>query len=75
MEKYNLQNDDKEMLDMVKVDERKELQSEFETVTNELMQLLSSFSHEQFNTTPYEGSWTDGRAGSKAFGYVRFRIC
>ncbi len=62
MEKYNLQNNDKEMVDIVKLDERKELQSEFETVTNEMMQLLSSFSNEQFNTTPNEGSWTAGQA-------------
>lgn len=62
MEKYNLQNDDKEMVYIAKADERKELQSEFKTVTNELMQLLASFSNEQLNTVPYEGSWTAGQA-------------
>lgn len=50
-----------EMLCMVKVDERKELQNEFEAVAKELSQVLSSFSDDQINITPYEACWTAGQ--------------
>ena len=46
------------MLCMVKVDKQKELLIEFESVTKEFMDLISSFSQEQINTIPFEGSWT-----------------
>ncbi|MDB5014957.1 MAG: hypothetical protein JWQ25_3159 [Daejeonella sp.] len=36
----------------------KELASEFNDTTEELLRLLLSFNNEEFNTSPFEGSWT-----------------
>ena len=41
----------------------KEIISELQNTTAELMQVLSSFSQEQFNAVPFEGSWTAARLG------------
>jgi len=41
----------------------KEIITEFETTLSEFITTLSSFSQEQFNTHPFEGSWTAGQVG------------
>lgn len=43
------------------------LQEEFSQTINELMDLLTSFSTEQFNQVPYPGSWTAGQVGEHLF--------
>ncbi|RBL91803.1 DinB family protein [Chitinophaga flava] len=40
---------------------RQQLVQEVETTGSSLLQLLSSFSEEQINTRPFEGSWTAGQ--------------
>lgn len=50
-----------EMDCLVSIDEWKELQYEFKAVFTEVIQLLSSFSKEQINMIPFEGSWTAGQ--------------
>ncbi|HXI00964.1 MAG TPA: DinB family protein [Sphingobacteriaceae bacterium] len=40
---------------------REEVLNEFEKIEKELMQILSSFTDTQFNTVPFEGSWTAAR--------------
>lgn len=39
----------------------KEISNELQSTTDELVRLLSSFSKEQFNKVPFEGSWTAGQ--------------
>lgn len=51
----------KEMVCMVKIDPKKEMLCEFDKVTEEIKQLLSSLNDEQLNTVPFEGSWTAGQ--------------
>lgn len=51
-----------EMACMVKIDERKEFQNEFENITKDLIELLSSFSQEQLDKIPFPCSWTAGQA-------------
>src|SRR5687768_3196983 len=41
----------------------KEIISEFEATLEAFITLLSSFSEEQFNTHPSQGSWTAGQVG------------
>jgi len=53
--------DDNEMVCMVKADQRKLLQTEWEGAAKELIELLSSFSQKQINSVPSEGSWTAGQ--------------
>jgi hypothetical protein len=43
------------------MNKEKEIAPEIETVTNELVQVISSFTGEQINTVPFEGSWTPGQ--------------
>lgn len=40
---------------------KKELLASFDNTTSELLQTLSSFNEEEFNTVPFEGSWTAGQ--------------
>lgn len=51
----------KEMICMVKIDQRKEVQSEFDTTMEELIPLVASLSNEQLNTIPFQDSWTAGQ--------------
>ncbi len=51
----------KEMMCMVKIDPRKEVLPEFDTVLGELLQTLSSITQQQLNTVPFQGSWTAGQ--------------
>jgi hypothetical protein len=37
--------------------------SDFEKKASEFLEVLSSFSQEQFNEIPFEGSWTAGKVG------------
>ena len=37
--------------------------SDFEKLSSEFYEVLSSFSREQFNEVPFEGSWTAGKVG------------
>lgn len=53
-----LYKNEEEMICMVKADERKEIQGEFEAAAEEFLQIISSLSEEQINTIPFEGSWT-----------------
>ena len=41
----------------------KEILSEFNETTNELIGILSSLNLDQLNTVPFEGSWTAGQVG------------
>lgn len=50
-----------DMVCMVKIDQRKDLLTSFQAVADEFIQQLSSFSSEQINTIPFEGSWTAGQ--------------
>jgi len=43
------------------MNKEKEIASEIETTTNELAQLVASFTPEQVNTIPFENSWTPGQ--------------
>ena len=43
------------------------LQEEFDQATDELIHLLSRFSKDQFNQSPYPGSWTAGQVGEHLF--------
>lgn len=38
-----------------------ELKSELKNTNEELIKTISSFTHEQFNKIPFEGSWTGGQ--------------
>lgn len=38
-----------------------QLLGEFDKATSELMQLITAFDEKQFNTVPFEGSWTAGQ--------------
>ncbi|HJY64618.1 MAG TPA: DinB family protein [Ignavibacteria bacterium] len=45
----------------------KKIITEFEQSTAELLQTLSSFTNEQFNKIPFEGSWTAGQVTEHLF--------
>ena len=52
---------------------KKEIISEFDTTSSELIELLSGLSSEQLNEVPFEGSWTAGQVGHhllKSYGVV-----
>lgn len=51
------ENDD-EMVCMVKINELKNILSEIENVSKDLVEVISSFSQDKLNTVPFEGSWT-----------------
>jgi hypothetical protein len=46
---------------------QKDLSSEFDNATIELMQLLISFGQQQINTKPPEGGWTAAQVGEHLF--------
>lgn len=46
---------------------KKDLSSEFENATKELMQLLISFGQQQINTKPHDGGWTAAQVGEHLF--------
>ena len=46
---------------------KEQLISEFEETTKELFATLSSFSNEEFNKIPFEGSWTAGQVAEHLF--------
>jgi hypothetical protein len=46
---------------------QKDLSSEFENATKELMQLLISFGQQQINTKPHDGGWTAAQVGEHLF--------
>jgi hypothetical protein len=46
---------------------QKDLSSEFENATKELMQLLIAFGQQQINTKPQEGGWTAAQVGEHLF--------
>lgn len=48
-------------METTKADEQKALQIEFRSVAKELIHTISSFSQEQINIIPHEGSWTAGQ--------------
>ncbi len=56
-----LYKNEDEMMCMVKVDTRKELQKTLNCVTDELIQIVSSLDDEQLNQVPFTGSWTAGQ--------------
>jgi hypothetical protein len=41
--------------------------SDFEKLTREFREVLASFTQEQFNEIPFEGSWTAGKVGRHIF--------
>ncbi|HYE55024.1 MAG TPA: DinB family protein [Chitinophagaceae bacterium] len=45
----------------------KDLVNELETTNNSLLEILASFPEEQFNKSPYEGSWTPAQVGQHLF--------
>jgi hypothetical protein len=45
----------------------KETLNGFEEITNEFQQVLSSFTTEEINTIPFEGSWTAAQTGRHLF--------
>lgn len=59
--------DDHEMYCLVKADQRKMLQAEFNTVVDELVQAVSRFDPEQLNRVPFEGSWTAGQVAEHLY--------
>jgi hypothetical protein len=52
---------------MIKTINIKEILTEFEGVTRELLQLISSFDQKQINTIPFEGSWTASQVAEHLF--------
>ena len=46
---------------------KKDIVQEFEDSTAELLQTLSSFTNEQFNRVPFEGSWTAGQVAEHLY--------
>ena len=44
---------------------------EFESVTEALMQLLDSFTGEEINSVPFDGSWTAGQVGRHLYKSYR----
>ncbi|MEO5562770.1 MAG: DinB family protein [Chitinophagaceae bacterium] len=54
------------------MDQSKEIINGFETTLYEFVQLLSSFSEEQINTVPFEGSWTGAQVGQHIFKVIEF---
>jgi len=46
---------------------KEQLIKDFEETTVELLSILSSFSNEQFNKIPFEGSWTAGQVAEHLF--------
>jgi hypothetical protein len=44
-----------------------DLISELNSTTKELLEVLSSFTEEQFNTVPYAGSWTAGQVAEHLY--------
>jgi hypothetical protein len=46
---------------------QKDLSSEFDKATNELMQLLIAFGQQQINTKPPDGGWTAAMVGEHLF--------
>jgi hypothetical protein len=52
---------------------KEDLLKEWKQTSSELIKLLSALSQEQFNKTPFEGSWTPGQLGDhllKSYGVV-----
>lgn len=41
--------------------------SDFEKITREFQEILSSFTQEQMNEIPFEGSWTPGKVGRHVY--------
>jgi len=46
---------------------KEKLITEFEETTKDLFETLSSFTHEEFNKIPFEGSWTAGQVAEHLF--------
>jgi hypothetical protein len=50
----------------------KEILKEYEKATNEFAKILSSFTQEELNIVPFEGSWTAGQVGRHLFRSYEF---
>ena len=55
------------MKPLVEANMKERLFKEFEETTSELLSTLSSFSNEEFNRVPFEGSWTAGQVAEHLF--------